>query len=60
MNKEIEAKYDKLYESYLDWYNPDILKEGNFLLYQINILIIFQKIMNQNILRLIGIPLKNS
>ncbi len=33
MNKEIEAKYDKLYESYLDWYNPDILKEGNFLLY---------------------------
>lgn len=30
MNKEIEAKYDKLYESYLDWYNPDILKRREF------------------------------
>lgn len=27
---EIEAKYDKLYESYLDWYNPDILKRREF------------------------------
>lgn len=30
MNKEIEAKYDKLYESYLDWYNHDILKRREF------------------------------
>lgn len=30
MNKEIEAKYDKLYESYLDWHNPDILKRREF------------------------------
>lgn len=30
MNKEIEAKYDKLYESYLENYDRDILKRKDF------------------------------
>lgn len=30
MNKETEAKYDKLYESYLDCYHYDILKRKEF------------------------------
>ena len=30
MNKEIETKYDKLYESYLENYDCDILKRKDF------------------------------
>lgn len=30
MNKELEAKYDKIYESYLECYDCDILKRKDF------------------------------
>ena len=49
MNKEIEAKYDKLYESYLENYDCDILKRKDF----------FNILTNQNLMILNIILLRN-